>query len=303
MLCTLLSQSDMIEQSSFAYDVFLSFSSLDETIAREIWEQLTNSELLVFWSDEILKKKVGVSWFDKVEKSLVQSQHMVVLITKNSLNSEWVMREYKAFLHTCQKGDLRRLIPLLGHNIEVYDMPVFMQEFQSFKLNDKQAVASIGALLGKTSLRLKQIRENSHEEDIIPVKPITSSQGTADSIHAPLDLTGDWVGEWKRDAGNLHKGKMSIKQEGVKLSAKLIVTFNKRSEDSIVNESLSGVINNYRVALVGESIEYVKRGSSIMYILDHFEFQLDSLGVHLYGEFYCEKGRGWADFKKIEAGI
>ena len=64
----------MEDNIKYNYDIFLSFSTKDTSVARKIWQQLSESDLLVFWSDTSLKKELGESWFDKVEESLEKSQ-------------------------------------------------------------------------------------------------------------------------------------------------------------------------------------------------------------------------------------
>ncbi len=146
----------MSQLPNFEYDVFLSFSAKDTVIAREIWEKLEEHQLEVFWSDNYLKKELGINWFKKVEEALEQSRHLVVLVTKNSLNSEWVQREYQAFLNSCYKEKSRRLVPLLGHEIRISDMPLFMQQFQSFRLEDTIGVYRLVDLLQINSIRRKK---------------------------------------------------------------------------------------------------------------------------------------------------
>lgn len=81
----------------FEYDVFLSFTSSDAVIARQVWKTLSDSGLRVFWSDENLKKNVGESFFTAIEAALTQSKYFVLLCTKDSMNSNWVREEYEIF--------------------------------------------------------------------------------------------------------------------------------------------------------------------------------------------------------------
>src|ERR1035441_4917055 len=60
----------------FDYDVFLSFSSDDEEIARPMWKELSHSGLRVFWSEAALKQKLGESWPDTIQSSLERSRHL-----------------------------------------------------------------------------------------------------------------------------------------------------------------------------------------------------------------------------------
>jgi hypothetical protein len=129
----------------------------------------------------------------------------------------------------------------------------------------------------------------------------TDTLGAAGVKHLP-ELAGEWEGEWKRGRAKiLHRGRLSIEQLGPRLTAKLRVTFEKQGLQSIVIESLRGVITPCHVVLQGEAIEYEERGASTSYLLDHFELKLDSGKDLLSGDFYSKKGRGWARFSRIAA--
>ncbi len=83
------------------YDVFLSFSSKDEDLAKPIWKELSSSGLRVFWSDESLKSEIGQSFFTVIQNSLIQSEHFVLVSTPNAWKSNWVKEEYETFFSNC----------------------------------------------------------------------------------------------------------------------------------------------------------------------------------------------------------
>ena len=91
----------------FDYDVFLSFASLNEGLARPLWEQLSHSGLRVFWSDETLKKNVGESWYSVISKSLKSSKHLVLLWSEEAEQSKFVELEYSRF-HAATISDSKR---------------------------------------------------------------------------------------------------------------------------------------------------------------------------------------------------
>jgi len=151
----------------FEYDVFLSFSSADEEIVRPIWQELCSNGLRVFWSDATLKKEVGNSWFEIIEKSLERSKHMLLICSDNSMNSKWVQREYRAFYDYCYSQNSRRLIPLLAHEFKPSSLPLFLRQLQVGKINDPQFIEEIIPILGGTNfeklqLEIQSLREKSH---------------------------------------------------------------------------------------------------------------------------------------------
>lgn len=150
----------------FEYDVFISFSSADEEIVKPIWQELCSNGLRVFWSDATLKKEVGNSWFEVIEKSLERSRHMLLVCSENSMNSKWVQREYRAFFDYCYLADSRRLIPLLTSDFKPKDLPIFLRELQVGKTNDRQFIQEIIPILGGVNIEKLQLELQSLKEQV-----------------------------------------------------------------------------------------------------------------------------------------
>jgi hypothetical protein len=150
----------------FEYDVFLSFSSADEEIVKPIWQELCSNGLRVFWSDAILKKEVGNSWFEVIERSLERSKHMLLVCSENSMNSKWVQREYRAFYDQCYSADTRRLIPVLAHGYKPNDLPLFLRGLQVGNIDDHQFIKEIIPILGGVNFEKLQFELQSLKEEI-----------------------------------------------------------------------------------------------------------------------------------------
>lgn len=118
----------------FEYDVFLSFASADEKIVKPIWQDLCQSGLRVFWSPSTLKAEVGNSWFDLIQSSLEKSRHLLLVCSRASMASDWVKREYSAFLSHCHKPRSRLLVPLLVQGYKSSDLPLFIKNLEAWEL-------------------------------------------------------------------------------------------------------------------------------------------------------------------------
>ena len=114
----------------FEYDVFLSFSSVDEEVVKPIWQEMCLSGLRVFWSDATLKRNLGESWFETIQSSLERSRNFILISSSSSMSSEWVRREYVAFYNHCYKPGIRRLIPILISDYKVSQLPLFLRELE-----------------------------------------------------------------------------------------------------------------------------------------------------------------------------
>jgi hypothetical protein len=174
----------------FDYDVFLSFASDDEELARPIWQDLSVSGLRVFWSDVSLKNTLGSSWVDVIEQSLQRSRHLLLLITPAAMASKWVKREYTAFHNHCYRPDTRRLIPLIAPNYRASDLPLFLRELQADRLSDPGSVKRVIQMLGGADVTdLRRQVEALRSENSTLRNQLTQLKARPEQLSTPEQLT------------------------------------------------------------------------------------------------------------------
>jgi len=123
------------QKTNFEYDIFICFSTKDREIAIPIWEFLRGYGLKVFVSDEDLKNSVGLDFLDTIDVALTKSQHLLLLASYHSLNSVYVIDEYKAFyndFHTKNPNDRLLFAYLLGKT-KLSDLPRIFRNRQVAK--------------------------------------------------------------------------------------------------------------------------------------------------------------------------
>lgn len=133
----------------FDYDVFLSFSSDDEGVAKPMWEELSHSGLRVFWSEAALKQKLGESWPDTIQSSLERSRHLLLIATHSSMSSKWVTFEWQAFFNNYYKPGHRRLITALIGDYTVSRLPLLLRQLQAVRLDERGSLEGIIPILGE----------------------------------------------------------------------------------------------------------------------------------------------------------
>lgn len=102
--------------------VFISHSSADKDFARKLTSALRKSGIEV-WIDEA-EIKGGSSLFDRISAGLIETDYLVVILSPNSVSSEWVNREINsALLEEIEKKQVR-VIPVLYKSCEI---PVFLR--------------------------------------------------------------------------------------------------------------------------------------------------------------------------------
>jgi len=114
------------------YDVFLSFSSTDEVLAKRVWTEMSLSGLRVFWSDESLKSNIGESFFTIIQEALEKSKHFVLICTNNAMKSHWVREEYETFCNNCYipSGRKRKLIIYKTDSCKKNNIPFLLKNIQ-----------------------------------------------------------------------------------------------------------------------------------------------------------------------------
>ncbi len=136
----------------FDYDVFLSFCSDDEGIARPMWEELSHGGLRVFWSEATLKERLGELWPDTIQSSLERSRHLLLIGTRSSMSSKWVTFEWQAFFNNYYKPGHRRLITALVGDYTVSQLPLLLRQLQAVRLDERGSLEAIIPLLGGTNV-------------------------------------------------------------------------------------------------------------------------------------------------------
>lgn len=103
--------------------VFLSHSSQDKFFVRELAERLQAVGVDV-WLDEA-EIKVGESLTEKIGRAIDETDHVAVILSQNSVNSEWVQRELEIALQKELKQRGVVVLPLLLEHVEV---PPFLRD-------------------------------------------------------------------------------------------------------------------------------------------------------------------------------
>jgi small GTP-binding protein len=105
--------------SEFTYDVFLSHNSRDKAVVRALAKRLKNDGLKV-WLDE-WEIKPGDPIGLKIEQALEQSRCLVLFMSANAFDSEWVTLERHTVLFRDPTNSQRRFIPLLVEDTPLKD--------------------------------------------------------------------------------------------------------------------------------------------------------------------------------------
>ena len=103
-------------------DVFLSYSSEDSAIASEMAEDFEALDLRCFMAEKDLM--AGTVWQEKIREALQYSRVGVILVTPNSISSNWIMCEAGAFWSLNKP-----LAPAIMH-ASIHELPEVISTYQ-----------------------------------------------------------------------------------------------------------------------------------------------------------------------------
>jgi len=165
--------------AALAFDVFVSYSSRDKAIARQIAQRLKDEGLRVWFDEwEILPgDPIGI----KIERALGKARTLVVLLSSSALGSEWVTLERHTMLFRDPTNADRRFIPVRLDNEELPDV---LKQFAYVDLRERSEEEFVRL---STACRPPRKRERSAKRE--PEKIFSGHRGTVYRLAITRDGT------------------------------------------------------------------------------------------------------------------
>ncbi len=141
-----------ISQQEEPFDVFLCYKETDaagrrtpdSVLAQEIYYELVNEGLKVFFSRITLEDKIGAAYEPYIFAALNSAKVMVVLGTKPEyFTAAWVKNEWSRYLSLIKNGAKKVLIPAY-RDMDPYDLP---EEFSHLQAQDMSKLGFMQDLL------------------------------------------------------------------------------------------------------------------------------------------------------------
>jgi hypothetical protein len=143
--------------------IFLSYNSKDRAFALKLGEALTERGIKV-WIDEG-ELRVGDSLVDRISAGLMQTDYVGIILSPNSVSSEWVNREMKAALTYEIETKHARILPILYKDCEI---PLLLKEklYVDFRNSETDVLAFVTRVSHLVETLLGQKTSNPKKEDI-----------------------------------------------------------------------------------------------------------------------------------------
>jgi len=127
--------NDHVDEAKKQYDIFLSYSALDDVQASKVAETLTRQGLKVFIATHGIDP--GENWAEKLISVLQNSKALSILATPNSLDSRWVSIEIGMALAYKLK-----IIPILHQRVEK-DLPEILRRHQAIHFDELSKITNV----------------------------------------------------------------------------------------------------------------------------------------------------------------
>jgi FMN phosphatase YigB (HAD superfamily) len=105
-----LSTNETIKKAQDTFDVFISYSSKDIKFARLLKHELEVLGIKCWLDEKIIQ--VGDSIIGSISHGLSRSRYCIVILSHNSINSNWVQKELFIAMSDEIKNDMIRVLPI-----------------------------------------------------------------------------------------------------------------------------------------------------------------------------------------------
>lgn len=117
------------------YDAFISYKSVNENLARDVYNYLTSIGKVVFFAPETLHVLGNSDYTTEIMKAVEHAQNMILVgDTPGYLNADWVRKEWEAFLHTMRTDGANRNLVVVMADQEASKIDKFPQELRDFQI-------------------------------------------------------------------------------------------------------------------------------------------------------------------------
>ena len=142
-----------MEESEAARDVFISYSSKDIDIIRDIVADFKKHNITYWLDDEQIAP--GDFIITQLEKGLENSRYVLPCFSKNQLQSGWCRPddyfrgEYQAFLYDVfgNPETQKKVVPLLIDDLDQKELPVFIRQIKQTSYADQKGYERLLGLL------------------------------------------------------------------------------------------------------------------------------------------------------------
>lgn len=267
-------QKEILELSKkeAPYDVFICYKETDDTgartqdsvIANDIYYQLTQEGLKVFYAAITLEDKLGSAYEPCIFAALNSAKVMLAIGTKpECFNAVWVKNEWSRFLKLMKKDRSKMLIPCY-RDMDAYELP---EEFAHLQAQDMGKIGFINDVVRGIKKVIKPANNEFRQSEQTANITFSASEANILPLARRMFLFLE-DGEFTR-ADDFCEQILNINPEfGEAYIGKLLIEFQCKTKEELssVNKSIAESKNYSKILRFGtiEEIQYIEETQSII---------------------------------------
>lgn len=252
--------------------VFLSHSSKDKTIARQLASDLTEYGHRVFFDEWDIK--VGDCIVTAIEQGIVHAEFVVILLSPNSVESQWVEREWKAKYWIEVEAKRLGVLPVL---IADCDIPLLLKtrKYADFRSSYLQGLRELneglgGPLLSSPCSASESTSKAPAASQGSPVEDAYSLIASLNDRDIPLSKILPRLTRWAKEIGDRNLEEVSRRYMLGGRSDTLPEAFEDFSD-----ADKARVVDMYLAVKGDLNLAYIGWGGSVDNAMNHVESSSD----------------------------
>lgn len=156
------------------HSCFISYSHNDEAFARKLWSSLRNERIRAWYAPEAMKG--GRRLFDQIERAIQMHDKLLIILSAESIASDWVQTEIRRARKQEKKSGERKLFPIRLCSMET------LKVWECFDADTGRDIAaeireyfipdfSEWTKLGKFEKEFEKLRRDLRQEGVTASKP------------------------------------------------------------------------------------------------------------------------------------
>ena len=228
-------------QNEKPFDVFICYKETDEngqrtvdsTLAQDIYYQLTDHGLRVFFARITLEDKAGSEYEPYIFAALNSAKAMVVVGTKpEHFNAVWVKNEWSRFL-SIVKRDRRKVLLPCYRDMDPYDLPEQLSILQSYDMS------KIGFIQDLIRGIKKIVKEEDSKSKPVQVVKETVVAAPAGSVNVAPLLKRAFIfledGNWEEADAYCERVLDQDPENGMAYVGKLMAELHVKKQEDLAN--------------------------------------------------------------------
>lgn len=145
--------------------VYISYSIKDKEIAEKFYDELAKNNIEVWWDENIV---IGQEFNKVIDEELLKSDAIIIIISKNSVQSDWIRYEMMTALGYKRAGNGVQIFPFVIGNYDIIPDP--LKTVQCYFAKDdihKEIQNAVMQITKSLAAKFIELKKNEKNKEIV----------------------------------------------------------------------------------------------------------------------------------------